>query len=99
MIHLTPQETCNLDITLVADETRKMSDVVHLVVQEGNDLAVNVRARGIGTPVTAPEPIEEIDFGTQYTTRTITKKYVVENRGRSSRKLVWQLVHAFSHDS
>jgi hydrocephalus-inducing protein len=92
MIHLTPQETCNLDITLVADETVKMSDVVHLVVQEGNDLAVNVRARGIGTPVTAPEPLDLIDFGTQYTTRTITRKYVVENRGRKPRKLQWQIV-------
>ena len=62
------------------------------MVQEGNDLAVDVRARGIGTPVTSPDDLTLIDFGTQYTTRTITKKYEVQNRGRKTRKLVWQVV-------
>ena len=32
MIHLTPQETCNLDITLVADETRKMSRIFRAAI-------------------------------------------------------------------
>ena len=48
-------------------------------------------ARGIGTPVMSPDDLTMVDFGTQYTTRTITKKYEVQNRGRKTRKLVWQV--------
>lgn len=35
--------------------------------------------------------LEVIDFGTQYTTQTHSKEFVIENRGRQPRKLVWNL--------
>ena len=35
--------------------------------------------------------LEVIDFGTQYTTQTHSKEFVIENRGRQPRKLVWTL--------
>ena len=42
--------------------------------------------------VFSPSPrLEIIDFGTQYTTQTHSKEFVIENRGRQPRKLVWNL--------
>lgn len=88
-IQLKPHETVPLSLTLAIDETIKMSDVMHLVVTDGKDATVTVRAKGIDTPVTCSEALDIIDFGIQYTTRTIMREVLIENRGRQPRKLVW----------
>ncbi|CAK8990089.1 unnamed protein product [Durusdinium trenchii] len=90
-MELPPHGSANLNMTLTIDEVAKMTDTVHVIVHESNDVAVTVRAKGIGTPVMCREPLEVIDFGTQYTTQTHSKEFVIENRGRQPRKLVWTL--------
>eukprot|EP00397_Hematodinium_sp_SG-2012_P000030 GEMP01000030.1.p1 GENE.GEMP01000030.1~~GEMP01000030.1.p1 ORF type:complete len:4608 (+),score=1069.56 GEMP01000030.1:10-13833(+) len=89
VIHLSPQETIQLSLTLTVDETCRHTDVMHLVVHEGTDLTVNVKARGTETPVICKESLELINFGTCYTTQTIMKEFTIENHGRKTRKLVW----------
>ena len=42
-------------------------------------------------PIRGQHRLEVIDFGTQYTTQTHSKEFVIENRGRQPRKLVWTL--------
>merc|ERR1712194_820291 len=42
VIHLSPQETLQLAVTLTIDETCKTSDTLNLTVQEGQDLTVAV---------------------------------------------------------
>ncbi|CAK9097734.1 Hydrocephalus-inducing protein (Protein Hy-3) [Durusdinium trenchii] len=115
-MELPPHGSANLNMTLTIDEVAKMTDTVHVIVHESNDVAVTVRAKGIGTPVMCREPLlclkrpvcgfrtakggrileglrlamlklqrlrlEVIDFGTQYTTQTHSKEFVIENRGK-----------------
>lgn len=90
-MELPPHGSSTLNMTLTIDEVAKMTDTVHVIVHESNDVAVTVRAKGIGTPVMCRESLEVIDFGTQYTTQTHSKEFVIENRGRQPRKLVWTL--------
>ncbi|CAE7232366.1 HYDIN [Symbiodinium sp. CCMP2456] len=90
-MELQPHESAYLYMTLTIDEVAKMTDIAHVIVHESNDVAVTVRAKGIGTPVTCKESLELIDFGTQYTTQTHSREVVIENRGRQPRKLVWTL--------
>merc|ERR1712060_568968 len=70
IIHLSPQETLQLAVTLEIDECCAMQDTLNLIVQEGEDLTVQVKGRGIDTPVRWEPETDFIDFGTQFTTRT-----------------------------
>lgn len=88
-IQLKPQETVSVAMTLKIDETSKISDIMHLLVTEGKDIQVTTKAKGISTPVTCKDNLETVDFGTQYTTQTIIREFLIENRGRKPRKLVW----------
>ena len=87
--HLKPHESIQVALTLTIDEVMKTSDVMHVVVQDSNDIQVTVKAKGVDTPVTCSEPLDVIDIGTQYTTQTITHEFVMENKGKKQRKLVW----------
>ncbi|CAJ1447961.1 unnamed protein product [Effrenium voratum] len=90
-MELPPHGSANLNMTLTIDEVAKMTDIVHVIVHESNDVAATVRAKGVGTPVMCRESLELIDFGTQYTTQTHSKEFIIENRGRQPRKLIWAL--------
>ncbi|CAE7894602.1 Hydin [Symbiodinium microadriaticum] len=52
-MELQPHE----NMTLTIDEVAKMTDIAHVIVHESNDVAVTVRAKGIGTPVTCKESL------------------------------------------
>ncbi|CAK0825377.1 unnamed protein product [Prorocentrum cordatum] len=86
---LKPFESVTAALTLTCDEAAKVSDTLYLVVNEGKDVSVSVKAQGVASPVTCKERLDEIDFGTQYTTQTITREFLIENRGTRQRKLVW----------
>ncbi|CAD7931174.1 unnamed protein product [Amoebophrya sp. A25] len=88
-LHLAPNEVAYLHLTLVCDEKQALSDILHLVVHESNDIMVNVKAKGTGTPITSQEDISKLDFGTVYATQTHTRDIFVENRGKKARRLVW----------
>ncbi|CAD7939993.1 unnamed protein product [Amoebophrya sp. A120] len=88
-LHLAPNEVAYLHLTLVCDEKQAVSDTLHLVVHESNDIMVAVKAKGTGTPITSPEDLSKLDFGTVYATQTHTREIYVENRGKKARRLVW----------
>ena len=72
------------------DETCQAVDTLNLIVSEGDDLTVQVRAKGGGsasdTPVTCeevrrpkgggrwPEELDFLDFGTIFTTQTCSRE-------------------------
>merc|ERR1712039_472952 len=62
VIHLSPQETLQLAVTLKIDEASNSTDTMNLIVTEGNDLTVQVRGKGIQTPVKCDQDLDLIDF-------------------------------------
>lgn len=89
IIHLSPQETLQLAVTLKIDEATPAQDVLNLVVQESSPLTVQVRGRGIDTPVVSEEPLDHVDFGTLFTTHTGPREIVIRNYGQMARRIVW----------
>jgi hypothetical protein len=61
-------------------------------VSTGDDIAVSLKAKGVDTPIIAVQDISLVDFGVQYTTHTFRKNFVIENRGKRARRLVWSVV-------
>eukprot|EP00931_Biecheleriopsis_adriatica_P045665 TRINITY_DN2614_c0_g1_i1.p1 TRINITY_DN2614_c0_g1~~TRINITY_DN2614_c0_g1_i1.p1 ORF type:complete len:5069 (-),score=1280.39 TRINITY_DN2614_c0_g1_i1:105-14627(-) len=89
VIHLSPQETMQLAVTLQIDETSTSQDTLNLIVQEGDDLTVQVRGRGTDTPVRCDQELDDLDFGTLFTTYTEPKEIIIKNWGQQSRRLTW----------
>eukprot|EP00930_Biecheleria_cincta_P015308 TRINITY_DN12810_c0_g1_i1.p1 TRINITY_DN12810_c0_g1~~TRINITY_DN12810_c0_g1_i1.p1 ORF type:complete len:5041 (+),score=1000.88 TRINITY_DN12810_c0_g1_i1:126-15248(+) len=91
VIHLSPQETLQLALTLKIDETATSVDYLNLIVNEGEDLTVQVRGKGAGTPVKCAleEGIDSLDFETLFTTHTESKEIIINNWGRAYRRLTW----------
>eukprot|EP00435_Cladocopium_sp_Y103_P009743 s813_g2.t1 len=93
VIHLSPQETLQLALSVRMDETCTAVDTLNLIVSEGDDLTVQVRCKGgataSDTPVTCDEELEFLDFGTIFTTQTCSREVVVKNHGQFGRRLAW----------
>jgi len=53
------------------------------------DVEVQLRARGVGNTLYTAVKMEEIDFGTEYTYKTVPRQFFLENRGRKPMKIVW----------
>jgi len=65
-----------------ADDISNFSDVLHLVIKEGVDKEVKLKAKGVGSTIFCKEDLKIIDFGTRYTFRDQTKEIFIENKGR-----------------
>jgi len=50
---------------------------------------VQLRARGVGNTLYTKVPMSTIDFGTEYTHKTVPKQFFLENRGRKPMKIMW----------
>merc|ERR1711879_921476 len=74
---------------LTIDETTLATDMLNLVVAEGQDLAVQVRGKGVQTPVKCDQDLTLIDFGTNFTTQTDTREIVIKNFGQYTRRITW----------
>ena len=70
-----------------ADEVQKFQDTLHIIVNNGVDLEVALRAKGVGSTLYCKENLNLIDFGTEYTFSNITKEFFLENRGRKQMKI------------
>ena len=55
------------------------------------DVEVQLKAKGIGNTlyVNPKTPMTNIDFGTEYTYKTVPRQYFLENRGRKPMKIMW----------
>jgi hydrocephalus-inducing protein len=51
-------------------------------VNNGVDLEVALKAKGVGSTLFCKDNLNLIDFGTEYTHNNITKEFFLENRGR-----------------
>jgi hydrocephalus-inducing protein len=89
IIHLSPQETLQLALTLVIDECCVAQDVLNLVVNEGDDLSVNLKGKGIDTPIRCDHPLDSVDFGMMFTTHQQPKDIVIRNHGKYPRTITW----------
>ena len=53
------------------------------------DVEVQLRARGTGNTLYTKVPMGVIDFGTEYTYKTVPRQFFLENRGRKPMKIMW----------
>jgi hydrocephalus-inducing protein len=59
---------------------------LHIIINNGVDLEVNLLAKGTGHTLWCKPLMDaatrNIDFGTEYTHRVVSKQFFLENRGR-----------------
>lgn len=53
------------------------------------DVEVQLKAKGIGHTLFTREVMTNIDFGTEYTHKSVPRQYFLENRGRKPMKILW----------
>ena len=83
-------QTMDIEIVCNADDVGIFTDTLHLVIKEGMDKEVKLRAKGKGKTIFCKENLEKgIDFGTQHTYKHQTKEIFIENKGRRDQKLEW----------
>jgi hydrocephalus-inducing protein len=87
---LKPDDEKEIDVICNADEVQKFQDTLHIIVNNGVDLEVALKAKGIGSTLFCKDDLEHIDFKTEYTQKNITKEFFLENRGRKAMKIQWQ---------
>jgi adenylate kinase family enzyme len=89
IIHLSPQETLQLAVTLKIDEAKAEQDILNLIVSESHPQTVTVKAKGVDTPVVSEEQLEVIDFETLFTTHLEPREVVIKNFGQCARRITW----------
>jgi hydrocephalus-inducing protein len=89
---LQPDESKVLDVVCNADECQKFPDTLHIIINNGMDLEVGLKAKGIGTTLACKENLKEVNFGTKYTHSNETLEFFLENRGRKPQKISWSRV-------
>ena len=90
---LQSDESKVLDVVWNADEWQKFTDTLHIIVNNGVDLEVGLKAKGIGTTLAWKENLKEVNFGTKYTHFNETLEFFLENRGRKPQKIQWSRVN------
>jgi hydrocephalus-inducing protein len=79
-----------IEIVCNADDEGIFTDVLHIVIKEGIDKEVKLRAKATGKTIFCNNDLDKgIDFGTQYTFKHQTKEIFIENKGRRDQKLEW----------
>ena len=79
---LKPDDEKEIEVVCNADEVQKFQDTLHIIVNNGVDLEVALKAKGVGSTLFCKDNLNLIDFGTEYTHQNITKEFFLENRGR-----------------
>jgi len=86
---LKPDEEKVVDVVCNADEVQKFQDKLHIIINNGVDLEVNLTAKGIGSTLYCKQDLRNVDFGTEYTHKVVPKQFFLENRGRKPMKITW----------
>lgn len=84
---LQPDDQKDIEVICMADEAQKFADTLHIVVNNGLDLEVALKASGKGSTLSCKVDLGTVDFGTQYTMQEIFKEFQLENRGRRMQKV------------
>eukprot|EP00232_Nephroselmis_pyriformis_P008175 CAMPEP_0182895474 /NCGR_PEP_ID=MMETSP0034_2-20130328/25702_1 /TAXON_ID=156128 /ORGANISM="Nephroselmis pyriformis, Strain CCMP717" /LENGTH=2117 /DNA_ID=CAMNT_0025029307 /DNA_START=132 /DNA_END=6482 /DNA_ORIENTATION=- len=87
---LQPQETIPITIGVLMDETMQFHDSLNILVMEGDDTQIPIKALGTGSTVVCEEFAgSRVDFGNQFTGRGFSREFVLNNLGRKSQTIVW----------
>jgi len=86
---LQPDDEREIEVVCNADEVQKFQDTLHIIINNGVDLEVALRAKGTGSTLYCKDPLGTVDFGTEYTHQPVTKEFFLENRGRKPMKIQW----------
>ena len=86
---LAPDEQLTLTLGAVLDDTLPHKDQLHVLVTEGENLVVPLKARGVGTTMHCDHDLTLIDFGSQFTSTTCERTFLLENKGRRAQTLSW----------
>jgi hydrocephalus-inducing protein len=88
---LAAGEAIAIDITVQLDETYAFSDVLHLLVDDGDELEVPLSATGVGNTLYCADLTgrDTLDFGDQFTSATFSRTLTVENQGRRMMNVLW----------
>lgn len=95
---LAPDEERDIEVVCLADEVMKFSDTLHIIINNGQDIEVALRAKGVGSTLYCkqlqPDPantmkVTEVNFGTKYTHQNVLEEYFLENRGRKTMSIEW----------
>lgn len=78
-----------ITVSCTADEVQKFQDTLHIIVNNGMDVEVQLKAKGTGNTLFTKVPMGTIDFGTEYTYKTVPRQFFLENRGRKPMKIIW----------
>jgi hydrocephalus-inducing protein len=70
---LKPGENKVIDVICNADEVQRFQDTLHIIINNGSDLEVTLKARGVGSTLFCKQGLSTIDFGTEYTYKNIPK--------------------------
>lgn len=57
-------------------------DKVHLLVEDGDDIVVGLKAEGVGTSIYCATPLNIINLGNVFTANTCSTQFRLENKGR-----------------
>ena len=86
---LLPEETKTIEVICCADEAQKFADTLHVVINNGKDLEIQLKANATGPTLKCKDNLELVDFGTCYTHKQQILEFFVENRGRKNQTITW----------
>ena len=61
------KEEKTITVSCIADEVQRFQDTLHIIVNNGMDVEVQLKAKGAGHTLFTKVKMESIDFGTEYT--------------------------------
>ena len=86
---MQPGDEREIEVVCNADEVQKFQDTLHIIINNGVDLEVALRAKGVGSTLYCKSNMNLVDFGTEYTHQNVTKEFFLENRGRKTMTIEW----------
>eukprot|EP00892_Ulva_mutabilis_P006441 jgi/Ulvmu1/4169/UM019_0148.1 len=88
---LGPGECGNLTVWVRLDETYSFSDVLQILVTNGNEIELPLTAVGVGSTLICEDISEQaIHFGPQIVSKSFSRSILVENHGRRGCDICWQ---------
>jgi hydrocephalus-inducing protein len=86
---LAPDEMVTLTLTCNLDDALPHKDELHVVVTDGDNLSVTLKAIGTGTTLYCDHDVSTVDFGHVFTTSVCEHTFVMENKGRRVQSIQW----------
>ena len=89
---LEPGQELDLAVFVNANDTARHKDTLHVSVQEGESYTIPLTAVGVGSTIrcTKIDELKKYSFGDVFTSRKVTKHFVVENKGKRAQLLSWR---------